>query len=63
MLLDRLKSPAPKKSDPNQMVFEFDQDELYNLTQVEYKYSISESALQNLIKRLAVPKVFNLRLV
>jgi excisionase family DNA binding protein len=57
VLLDAQKSPAPDKPDQDPGAFEFDEKEWYNLTEVQNKYGISESALQNLIKRLGVPKV------
>jgi excisionase family DNA binding protein len=57
LLLDITKSPAPDKPDQDPIAFEFDEKEWYNLTEVQNKYGISESALQNLIKRLGVPKV------
>jgi hypothetical protein len=36
---------------------QFDISECYNLTEVQSKYSISETALQNLIKRNSIPKI------
>ena len=57
VLFDVHKSPAPDKSDQVPIAFEFEEKEWYNLTEVQNKYGISESALQNLIKRLGVPKV------
>ena len=35
----------------------FDISECYNLTEVQDKYGISETALQNLIKRNSIPKI------
>jgi excisionase family DNA binding protein len=35
----------------------FDISECYNLTEVQSKYAISETALQNLIKRNSIPKI------
>ena len=57
VLLDVQNSPIPVEPDNSQVTVEFDEKEWYNLTEVQNKYGISETALQNLIKRLGVPKV------
>jgi len=48
---------ATKESDNMSEIIEFDENEWYNLTEVQTKYGISESALQNLIKRTNIPKI------
>jgi len=50
----RTVAPQPEKQ-PEQM--QFDISECYNLTEVQSKYSISETALHQLIKRNNVPKI------
>jgi len=57
VLLDIQNSPIPVELDNSQVTVQFDEKEWYNLTEVQNKYGISETALQNLIKRLGVPKV------
>jgi excisionase family DNA binding protein len=47
-------TPQPEKQ-PEQK--QFDISECYNLTEVQSKYGISETALQNLIKRYEIPKI------
>ena len=53
------KQPRAEKPEsqnqPEQMQFGI--PECYNLTEVESKYGISETALQNLIKRNGIPKI------
>jgi len=53
------KQPRAEKPEspnqPEQMPFGI--SECYNLTEVESKYGISETALQNLIKRNGIPKI------
>lgn len=50
----RTAIPQPEKQ-PEQK--QFDISECYNLTEIQNKYSISETALQNLIKRYEIPKI------
>jgi excisionase family DNA binding protein len=50
----RTIAPPPEKK-PEQM--QFDIADCYNLTEVQSKYGISESAVQNLIKRNSIPKI------
>lgn len=47
-------TPQPEKQ-PEQK--QFDISECYNLTEIQDKYSISETTLQNLIKRHEIPKI------
>jgi excisionase family DNA binding protein len=54
--IDKLfEQPQPVKPQPEQK--QFDISECYNLTEVQSKYGISETALQNLIKRYEIPKI------
>jgi excisionase family DNA binding protein len=54
--IDKLfEQPQPVKPEPEQK--QFDISECYNLTEVQSKYGISETALQNLIKRYEIPKI------
>ena len=54
--IDKLfEQPQPVKPQPEQM--QFDIADCYNLTEVQSKYGISETALQNLIKRNSIPKI------
>jgi len=48
------RTPQPEKQ-PEQK--QFDIADCYNLTEVQSKYGISETALQNLIKRYEIPKI------
>ncbi len=48
------RTPQPEKQ-PEQR--QFDIADCYNLTEVQSKYGISETALQNLIKRNSIPKI------
>lgn len=48
------RTPQPEKQ-PEQK--QFDIEDCYNLTEVQSKYGISETALQNLIKRNSIPKI------
>ena len=50
----RTVAPQPEKQ-PEQK--QFDISDCYNLTEVQDKYGISETALQNLIKRNSIPKI------
>lgn len=50
----RIVAPQPEML-PAQM--QFDISDCYNLTEVQDKYSISETALQNIIKRHSIPKI------
>jgi excisionase family DNA binding protein len=50
----RTVAPQPEKQ-PEQK--QFDISECYNLTEVQSKYGISETALHNLIKRESIPKI------
>jgi len=50
----RTVAPQPEKQ-PEQI--QFDISDCYNLTEVQDKYGISETALQNLIKRNSIPKI------
>lgn len=54
--IDKLfEQPQPVIPQPEQM--QFDISDCYNLTEVQDKYGISETALQNLIKRNSIPKI------
>ena len=48
------RTPQPEKQ-PEQK--QFDIADCYNLTEVQSKYGISETAVQNLIKRNSIPKI------
>lgn len=54
-------SESPSSSDDinqtDEEVIQFDSDEWYHLKEVQAIYGISESALQNLVKRMKIPKV------
>ena len=47
----------PQTVTPQPEQKQFDIAECYNLTEVQSKYGISETALQNLIKRNSIPKI------
>lgn len=49
------EQPQPLTPQPEQK--QFDISECYNLTEVQDKYSISEKALQEIIKRNSIPKI------
>jgi len=51
--------PETQKQELNEWVQAggFDNSECYNLTEIQEKYGISETALQNLIKRNSIPKI------
>jgi excisionase family DNA binding protein len=54
--LDKLfEQSQPVTPQPEQK--QFDIADCYNLTEVQSKYGISETALQNLIKRYEIPKI------
>jgi excisionase family DNA binding protein len=54
--IDKLfEQPQPVTPQPEQK--QFDISDCYNLTEVQEKYGISETALQNLIKRNSIPKI------
>jgi len=54
--LDKLfNEPTNRTPQPKQK--QFDISECYNLTEVQSKYGISETALHNLIKRNSIPKI------
>ena len=54
--IDKLfEQPQPVTPQPEQI--QFDISDCYNLTEVQSKYGISETALQNLIKRNDIPKI------
>ena len=54
--IDKLfEQPQPVTPQPEQT--QFDIADCYNLTEVQDKYGISETALQNLIKRNSIPKI------
>ena len=54
--IDKLfEQPQPIIPQPEQK--QFDISDCYNLTEVQDKYGISETALQNLIKRNSIPKI------
>ena len=56
--IDKLfEQPQPGTPQPEQR--QFDISDCYNLTEVQDKYGISETALQNLIKRNSIPKIKN----
>ena len=54
--LDKLFE-QPKTVTPQPEKKQFSISECYNLTEVQSKYGISETALQNLIKRNSIPKI------
>lgn len=54
--IDKLfEQPQPVTLQPKQI--QFDISDCYNLTEVQNKYGISETALQKLIKRNGIPKI------
>ena len=54
--IDKLfEQPQPLTPQPEQI--QFDISDCYNLSEVLSKYGISETALQNLIKRNSIPKI------
>ncbi len=54
--IDKLfEQPQPVTPQPEQM--QFDISDCYNLTEVQSKYGISETAVQSLIKRNSIPKI------
>lgn len=54
--IDKLfEQPQLVTPQPEQM--QFDISDCYNLTEVQSKYGISETAVQNLIKRNSIPKI------
>ena len=54
--IDKLfEQPQPVTPQPEQM--QFDISDCYNLTEVQSKYGISLTAVQNLIKRNSIPKI------
>lgn len=54
--IDKLfEQPQPVIHQPEQK--QFDISDCYNLTEVQSKYGISETALQNLIRRYEIPKI------
>ncbi len=56
LLFEQPRTVAPKpEKQPEQK--QFDISECYNLTEVQDKYGISETALQNFIKRNSIPKI------
>lgn len=56
LLFEQPQTVAPRpESNPEQI--QFDIADCYNLTEVQEKYGISETALQNLIKRYSIPKI------
>jgi excisionase family DNA binding protein len=57
ILLDVSPSPEFQKDEIRNGVIEFDENEWYDLKEVQARYGISESALQNLIKRINIPKI------
>jgi len=55
-LFEQPRTVAPQpESQPEQK--QFDISDCYTLTEVQNKYSISETAVQNLIKRNSIPKI------
>lgn len=46
-----------QKQEVNESMQDWNYNECYNLNEVQDKYSISETALQNLIKRNQIPKI------
>ena len=55
-LFEQPRTVAPQpESQPEQM--QFDISDCYTLTEVQNKYGISETAVQNLIKRNSIPKI------
>jgi excisionase family DNA binding protein len=56
LLFEQPRTVAPQtQRQPKQK--RFDISDCYNLTEVQSKYDISETALQNLIKRNSIPKI------
>ncbi len=54
--IDKLfEQPQPVRAQPEQK--QFDITDCYNLTEVQSKFGISQTALQNLIKRNSIPKI------
>jgi excisionase family DNA binding protein len=57
ILLDIQSSTEFQKCENKQDILEFEENEWYSLTEVQTRFGISESALQNLIKRINIPKI------
>lgn len=56
--IDKLfEQPQPVKPQSHGEPLQYDSSECYNLSEVQSKYSISEKALQDLIKRNNIPKI------
>lgn len=56
--IDKLfEQPQPVNVTPQPEQKQFDISECYTLSEVQSKYGISETALQNLIKRNSIPKI------
>jgi excisionase family DNA binding protein len=56
LLFEQPRTAAPQpESQPEQM--QFDIADCYTLSEVQSRYGISETALQNLIKRNSIPKI------
>ncbi len=54
--IDKLfEQPQPVTPKPEHI--QFDISDCYNLTEIQDKYGISETALQNLVKRYSIPKI------
>ena len=56
LLFEQPRTVAPQP-ESNTEQKQFDISDCYNLTEVQDKYGISETALQNLIKRNSIPKI------
>ena len=56
LLFEQPRTVAPQPEKQTEQM-QFDISDCYNLTEVQSKYGISETALQNLIKRYEIPKI------
>jgi excisionase family DNA binding protein len=57
VIFDKFQPVTPQPVTPQPVQKQYDILECYNLTEVQSKYSISEKALHNLIKRNNIPKM------
>lgn len=55
--LEQFLFEQPQLVTPQPEQIQFEISDCYNLSEVQHKYGISETALQNLIKRNSIPKI------
>ena len=56
LLFEQPRTVAPQPEKQSEQM-QFDIADCYNLTEIQSKYGISETAVQNLIKRNSIPKI------